>query len=141
MSNSNVISLKDGTMNTLNIELPSINCKECGAENSLSEALSAGIIDTLMVNATKNVEIEFEQRLIAERDQFQKDAKAEAKRLSDEQLKSIVKSSQICLLQKQIWKLKKQKLRQTRHRYKKLWKRKYSWRQLRPWTKLERSLL
>ena len=89
MSNSNVISLKDGTMNTLNIELPSINCKECGAENSLSEALSAGIIDTLMVNATKNVEIEFEQRLIAERDQFQKDAKAEAKRLSDEQLKSM----------------------------------------------------
>ena len=89
MSNSNVISLKDGTMNTLNVELPSINCKECGAENSLSEALSAGIIDTLMVNATKNVEIEFEQRLIAERDQFQKDAKAEAKRLSDEQLKSM----------------------------------------------------
>ena len=42
-----------------------------------------------MVNATKNVEIEFEQRLIAERDQFQKDAKAEAKRLSDEQLKSM----------------------------------------------------
>ena len=106
MSNSNVISLKDGTMNTLNVELPSINCKECGAENSLSEALSAGIIDTLMVNATKNVEIEFEQRLIAERDQFQKDAKAEAKRLSDEQLKSMSQELAICLLQKQIWKLK-----------------------------------
>ena len=40
MSNLNIINLKGGNMGKANIKLPSINCKECGAENSLSEALS-----------------------------------------------------------------------------------------------------
>ena len=64
-------------MGKANIELPSINCRECGAENSLSEALSAGVIDALMADATQSVESEFEQRLIVE-DKFQKEAEAEA---------------------------------------------------------------
>ena len=75
MSNLNIINLKGGNMDKLNIELPSINCKECGAENSLSEALSAGVIETLMANATQSVESEFEQRLIVEREKFQKNAR------------------------------------------------------------------
>ena len=78
-------------MGKTNIKLPSINCKECGAENSLSEALSAGVIETLMADATQLAESEFEQRLNIERDKFQKEARAEAQKMSDAQLKGMSK--------------------------------------------------
>ena len=77
MSNLNIINLKGGNMGKANIKLPSINCREC-AENSLSEALSAGVIEALMADATQLAESEFEQRLIIERDKFKK--KLELKR-------------------------------------------------------------
>ena len=89
MSNSNVFNLMGDKMDKPVIELPSINCIACGAENSLSEALSAGVMDALLASVSETAESNFEKRLIDERNRFQQEAVLEAQKLSSEQLRGM----------------------------------------------------
>jgi len=89
MSNSNVFNLMGDKMDKPVIELPSINCTACGAENSLSEAISAGVMDALLASVSETAESNFEKRLTAERNRFQQEAVLEAQKLSSEQLKGM----------------------------------------------------
>ena len=89
MSNSNVFNLMGDKMDKPVIELPSINCTACGDENSLSETLSAGVMDTLLASVSETAESNFEKRLIDERNRFQQEAVLEAQKLSAEQLKGM----------------------------------------------------
>ena len=89
MSNLNVIDPKGKKMEKSTIQLPTIICQSCGTENSLSDALSAGVMDVLLEGAAEAAQDDFEDRLILERNSFQQEARVEAQKLSQEQLKGM----------------------------------------------------
>ena len=73
------------------LNLLAITCTSCGAENSLSEALSAGLLDDMVEDAKNLANEDFESRLLKEREKFEHDVRRASQELASKQLTEITK--------------------------------------------------
>ena len=90
MSDQKIVELRSGKLKNPTIELPKFNCVKCGAENTLSEALTAGLMDEMSLVAQDKAARQFEEKLIIERG-FQREARETSHKLVSEKLEPMTK--------------------------------------------------
>ena len=76
-------------MDLKSIELPTITCRECGAENSISDALSDGVIENLVQFVSDGKKAEFEQAWATREAELTKAIRVEEKEETKVALKGI----------------------------------------------------
>ena len=89
MSNSKVMNQKGVEMDKSFIELQTVICQSCGAENTLSDTLNASAFEAITKNAKMAANNEYEELLKIERDRLQQEAKIDAEKFSQDKLKSL----------------------------------------------------
>jgi len=89
MSNSKVMNQKGVEMDKSFIELQTVICQSCGAENTLSDSLNASAFEAITKNAKMAANNEYEELLKIERDRLQQEAKIDAEKFSQNKLKSL----------------------------------------------------
>ena len=86
MSDQKIVELRGGKLKKHTSQLPKFKCKKCGAENTLPEALTAGLMDEMSSVAQDKAAKQYEEKLIIEREKWEREKQESSSKQMLEQL-------------------------------------------------------